>query len=317
MKAVMYHYVRPATGDLPYFRYLHVGDFERQLDWFASRERFVTPDDMALACETGRAPDGAILTFDDGLADHYEHVLPILRERGICGFFYVSTSPYETGRLLDVHRIHLLLGRMGGNAALQLLKNHLEGRMLGDAHVNEFHESTYKNQDNDRATTSFKRILNYLISYEHRRVLLDGMFAVEFGDEGPVVQNFYLSPAQIVEMDQAGMVIGSHGVNHYVFSKLSEPDQRQEITRSFDYLSTLLGKQIQTFCYPYGGRHSFTAQTTALLDSEGAAYSFDVNPRDATDEDFSSARQALPRYDCNMFPHGRASFGSTRAQQAA
>ena len=33
MKALMYHYVRPWPEDLPYFRYLHIDDFCRQLDW--------------------------------------------------------------------------------------------------------------------------------------------------------------------------------------------------------------------------------------------------------------------------------------------
>ena len=34
MKAVMYHYIRPGVKDLPYFRYLALDDFRRQLDYF-------------------------------------------------------------------------------------------------------------------------------------------------------------------------------------------------------------------------------------------------------------------------------------------
>ena len=40
MKAIMYHYVRPAPEQLPHFRYLHVTDFARQLDWFADQYGF-------------------------------------------------------------------------------------------------------------------------------------------------------------------------------------------------------------------------------------------------------------------------------------
>lgn len=317
MKAIMYHYVRPAPDDLPYFRYLHVEDFLRQLDWLAAHHRFVTRDELEEACRTGRAPDGVVLTFDDGLSDHYDHVFPLLRERGLTGYFYISTFPYEAGRLLDVHRIHLVLGRLGGHTALQLLKTHLDDAMLCDAHVEEFREATYKNQDNDRATTMFKRTLNYLISYDHRRRVLDGIFKDAIGDEPEIAARFYLQPDQIREMDAGGMVIGSHGVHHYVFSKLSAAAQDEEISRSFDYLSGVIGKPIRTFCYPYGGRHAFTEETVAFLERAGATYSFDVNPRDATSEDFSRSRQTLPRYDCNMFPHGLASFGPRRAQQAA
>ena len=316
MKVVMYHYVRPTPERLPYFRYLHIDDFAKQLDWFAQNEHFLTREEFELACASGETRDGVLLTFDDGLADHYDHVLPLLAERGLFGIFYVCTGPLAQPRLLDVHRIHLLLGRLGGKAALARLSAILEESMLSDAHVDDFTQATYSTQDNDRATTSFKRILNYLVSYEHRERLLDQLFAQEFGDQG-IAHNFYLNAAQVREMDALGMVMGSHGVNHYVFSKLSIEDQRAEISGSLGSLSSVLGKPVTTFCYPYGGRHSFTKDTMSLLEEAGCLYSFDVAPRPVTAVDLMRHRQALPRYDCNMFPHGRASLGSVRARQAA
>ena len=115
---------------------------------------------------------------------------------------------------------------------------------------------------------------------------------------------------------RAGMVIGSHGRNHYVFSKLSVDEQRNEITGSFAELSAILGRPVQTFCYPYGGRHTFTGDTVAILSEVGSAFSFNVDPRDITREDLVHGRQALPRYDCNMFPYGKASTGPEQATYA-
>jgi peptidoglycan/xylan/chitin deacetylase (PgdA/CDA1 family) len=317
MKAIMYHYVRPAPDKLPYFRYLHVEDFARQLDWFAEHEGFVTREQFEHARATGCAPKGVVLTFDDGLADHYDHVYPLLKERGLFGFFYVCTSPYENGKLLDVHRIHLVLGRLGGQAALQRLSEHLTDDMLGDSHVREFREATYSNQDNDRATTLFKRTLNYLISYKYRETVLNRLFDEEFGAQEAVARGFYLGAEQMREMDASGMVIGSHGVNHYVFSKLAVDEQRSEISNSFATLSRILGKPVTTFCYPYGGRHTFTSDTPALLDEAGSRFAFAVDARDVSADDLTKTPQALPRFDCNMFPHGRASLGPQRARQAA
>jgi peptidoglycan/xylan/chitin deacetylase (PgdA/CDA1 family) len=316
MKAIMYHYVRPEPDQLPYFRYLHIQDFARQLDWLGERHGFVSRDAFELALATGEAPAGVVLTFDDGLADHHEHVLAELCKRGLFGFFYVCTSPLERGKLLDVHRIHLLLGRLGGQRALKRLAGRLREGMLSDAHRPEFHEATYANQDNDLATNTFKRILNYLISYDVRESILDELFGEEFGDEGIAARRFYLDADQIREMDRAGMVIGSHGVGHYVFSKLSLRRQREEITRSLAALSRILGKPVDTFCYPYGGRHTFTADTVALLQEAGTRFSFDVNARDITSADLAGPH-ALPRYDCNMFPNGMASTGAARACQPA
>src|SRR5262245_20012585 len=317
MKAIMSHYVRPEPDQLPYFRYLHVQDFARQLDWLGERHGFVSRAAFELALATGQAPAGVVLTFDDGLADHHQHVLPELCKRGLFGLFYVCTSPLERGKLLDVHRIHLLLGRLGGLRALKRLSGHLREGMLSDAHRREFNEATYANQDNDLATNTFKRILNYLISYEVRESILDELFGEEFADEKSAARKFYLDADQMREMDRAGMVIGSHGVGHYVFSKLSLSRQREEIVGSLAVLSRILGKPVDTFCYPYGGRHTFTAETIGLLQQTGIRFTFDVNARDITCADLASMPHALPRYDCNMFPHGLASTGAARARQPA
>ena len=91
--------------------------------------------------------------------------------------------------------------------------------------------------------------------------------------------------------------------------------QREEITQSFATLSRILGKPVKTFCYPYGGRHTFTADTVALLEEAGTRFSFDVNARDITSDELAGIPHALPRYDCNMFPNGLASTGALRAGQ--
>ena len=83
MKPVMYHYVRPCVEGLPYFPYLALADFERQLDTFASTCGFVGREAFVDWAQGGPAPDGVLLTFDDGLRDHRDFVLPVLQERGL------------------------------------------------------------------------------------------------------------------------------------------------------------------------------------------------------------------------------------------
>jgi len=63
---------------------------------------------------SGEPSSGVILTFDDGLSDHYEYVFPILNELNQWGTFYISTSPFHNKKLIDIHRIHMLVGKYGG-----------------------------------------------------------------------------------------------------------------------------------------------------------------------------------------------------------
>jgi len=63
---------------------------------------------------SGEPSSGVILTFDDGLRDHYKYVFPKLKEHNLWGIFYISTAPFHNKKLIDVHRIHMLVGKYGG-----------------------------------------------------------------------------------------------------------------------------------------------------------------------------------------------------------
>lgn len=303
----MYHDVRPTPEGFPFFQYLHREDFGRQLDHFLATDRFVSREEF-LGALAGDSPasDGVILTFDDGFADHYRHALPELQARGLWGIFYVCTAPYETGRVLDVHRIHLLLGAHGGVRVLDELETLLEPRMLSHEHVREFTTATYSTQTNDAATTRVKRILNYFVSYEFREFLLDELMRRLLGDETLLARELYMSSEELRAMRDSGMLVGSHSVTHPVFSKLPVDAQGREIRDSFSVLESMIGSgQPRTFCYPYGGFHSFTADTERLLTEAGCRFAFNVEPRDIAATDLGNRPQALPRFDCNQFPFGR------------
>jgi peptidoglycan/xylan/chitin deacetylase (PgdA/CDA1 family) len=306
MKFIMYHYVRPYDSGMPHFRGLRDDDFARQLDYFAAEFGFVSPADFSalLAGELSEHP-GVVLTFDDGVIDHYQYVFPELQRRGLWGIFYVPTGHYQSQQLLDVHRIHCLLGKLGGSRLLELVRAQIRPEDIAFGKVEEFQKLTYARQDNDAATTEFKRIFNYLLSAEARDRLLTGLMS-EFFAEAALQGEFYVQPAQLSEMQSAGMVIGGHSVNHPVLSKLPREQQATEIGGCFAWLDAHVGPaQPRTFCYPYGGFHSFNQTTVELLQEAGCPYALNVEQRDATAEDFARQRYALPRYDCNQFPHGQ------------
>jgi peptidoglycan/xylan/chitin deacetylase (PgdA/CDA1 family) len=308
----MYHYVRPDSGGMPYFRYLSLDDFRRQLDLFAATTGFVSKEAFLQSVAT-RTPqsEGAVLTFDDGLTDHAVHVLPELAKRGLWGLFYVSTGHYATGRMLDVHRIHVLLGAHGGAKIMDALADIVTEDMIVAQDRETFREITYLSQTNDEATLAVKRILNYFISYAWRDVVLDKLMQRFFADgERELAARYYLTLEQMREMQDAGMVIGSHSETHPVVGRLEEPEQRAEIENSFAFLEDATGGlQVRTYCHPYGGPHSFNDTTERILSEQRSLFAFDVDPRDISAGDLSRRPQALPRYDCNRFPHGTARFG--------
>ncbi len=319
MKAIMYHYVRPAADSLPYFRYLKTEDFTKQLEWFERNDGIISKQRFFECLALGRTAPGIVLTFDDAISDHFEHVSGLLKSRGLWAIFYIPTAIFDSPKILDVHRIHLILGRHGGAHALSMLKKFISDYMLSDRDIDAFQRATYVVQSNDAATTLFKQTLNYFVSYEYREVLLDQLMIESFGSggEAQLRKDFYLTHKQLQSMHETGMLIGSHGVNHLVMSKLSVEMQEYEISHSFGVLSDILGTKTETFCYPYGGFHTFSSDTERLLARHGCRFSFNVEARDIADSDFGDRAQALPRYDCNVFPHGVANLGPTLPSTSA
>lgn len=308
MKAVMYHYVRPDASNAPWYYHLDVEDFRAQLDYFEEKYGFVDRDAfLAAARGDTDPPDGVVLTFDDGFRDHYEWVFPELQRRGGWGIFYIPTGPYTQGVALNVHRVHALVGKYGGDAVLEILSDVVNEQMVPDARREEFRTETYQNQNNTESVTTVKRILNYFIAYDHRNDVLNTL-CEQFPAADLDPETFYVQPGEIRQMQDAGMILGSHSVSHRVFSKLSQPAQRDEIVSSFSYLSAELNElELRTFCYPYGGFHTFTDHTRTVLGNIGCSFSFSVESRDIQPDDFRTQPQALPRYDCNEFRYGGAS----------
>ncbi len=308
MKAVMYHYVRPESKGLPYLSYLHLDDFRRQLDFFEQEYGFISKEDFLDSLDSGDpAGQGIILTFDDGVADHYDYVLPELRSRDLWGIFYIPTGSYQNGgSLLDVHRLHLLLGAFGGDTIVTGLNNVIAPEMLSQSHLQEFRALAFDRQDNEANAALSKLILNYFVQYEYREEIINRLMKRYFNGMRSEAGNYYVTSSQIKELQDNGMIIGSHAVSHRILSKLTVAEQAEEISSSFDFLDSVTGGlTARTFCFPYGGNDSFNVESERLLEEAKCQFSFKVAPRSITSKDLSSRRQALPRFDCNRFRYGQ------------
>lgn len=306
MKAIMYHYVRPHDARIPLLKHLHIEDFQKQLDYFEREYGFVSKEDFVASLQTGKPASGVVLTFDDGLKCHYDYAFGELKKRGLWGIFYIATGMYNSKKIMDVHRIHILLGVVDSETIYNQLMALIKDEMLSDIGREAFRESTYLIQENDTFTLSVKRILNYYISYEFREAVIDELMRLNNLQSIDDYESFYLNAAEIKEMHDNGMIIGSHTETHPVLSKLNDFEQEKEITDSFSYLENICGKfNPKTFCYPYGGFHSFNDFTEKILTENGCLFSFNVEERDINSNDLLQRPQALPRYDCNMFPFGQ------------
>ncbi len=319
MKAIMYHYVRDRVQNLPYFRYLHIDEFCKQLDYFQSNFYFPSRAEF-LDIVKGVKPvpeNGIILTFDDGLKDHYDYAYKELKKRGLWGIFYIPTGMYTHDEMIDTQRIQHLNGRHGGAQILEWLQEMVEPHMIQHEKVEEFRQTTYEFQNNDSKTLEAKRILNYYLAHEWRKKILDRMMS-DTVDEKEMIKSLYLSFDEMKEMADNGMIMGGHTITHPALSKLTRAQQKVEIEECLSFVHGIIDqKDVKTFCYPYGRKSTYTDETIQILKDNNVDFTFAVEHRDIAQDDIQSHIHALPRWDCNQFPHGTAHQGKNALTNAS
>ena len=300
MHVIMYHYVRNDSKEFPNFNHLRVDDFRRQLNFFDKKYGFITKEQFCESLETGEAPKGVLLTFDDGFKDHYENVYPILKKRGIFAFFYVPTGHYRTNekKLLGVHRVHYLKGKYDSKNLLAEAMQNIDSTMLDSGKIKEFDMEIYQGQKNSNSEYKLKRLFNYFLKYEYCNDVLDELMKKYF-EEGELYDKLYLTDKEMKELHMDNFVVGSHTENHMVLSRLNYNEQEKEIVDSFDYLEQALGKlEIKSFCYPYGTQGTFNADTVKILTELDVHHAFMFSNAES---DKKIDKYQLKRIDCNRF----------------
>lgn len=300
---VFYHYVRDVERTpFPDIKALSVAGFEAQLDWLQARYDVIDGSTFERAVLDGVAFDRptALLTFDDGFIDHYEHVFPMLHARRLGGMFFVAGATFgDEPRLLNVHRTHFLLSRLGADRFAVEVSAALEGEGVrvgppaGSRGGEQPREGTYRYDE--APDQRIKRVLNYEAPYPVADRVLGQLFARHVGDSTAFARALYLSAAQVREMSRGGMTFGFHTETHPVLSRLDRDEQIRELSRGPGLVRELTGQQTVPFCYPYGFSHTYNADTLAVLEESGYSVAFNTVRREAVIG--REPRYEVPRFD--------------------
>lgn len=278
MFTMMYHYVRAvADTDFPGLQVMSVDAFKQQVEELGEQFEFATLESALAFLKGTYSPSRnlCLLTFDDGLTDHYQQVTPILAERGIQGIFVLPTACVDEGIVLSAHKNHFLMAFLGFEEYRRLFLNVLKEHFpQADITVDVASaERTYRWDNSDVAC--FKFLINYSLKKEVSHRVLALLFEQVLGGEADFSKKLYLTWDQAREMQTRGMILGGHTHTHPILSACSPERQYQEIRTSLSLLKARLNPQeLWPFAYPFGKRHTFTALTVELLNQVGYACAF-------------------------------------------
>ena len=301
----MYHYVRKFDLNFPHSKHKEIEDFANEIKNLIGLGyifKNVTEGIESLLKEKD-LNKVILLTFDDGLKDHLE-VAKILKNLDICkGTFYIPTQPYLNNQILHVHKAHLILSKEG-DKSLDLLSeasNNLD-ISIKDHNKYEIEKENYKNAysrlDTNSKTKEFKRLINFYGAIGVRDLLLNEIIR-KIGITKKA-EDLYLSFDEIKQISEMGFEIGSHGVTHTLLSRLDKNSQKEELSSSKKFLEKLISKNIDSFCYPYGGKKSYNKHTLELLKELNYHNAISVEKSNINFETIKNNLYEIPRYDCNQ-----------------
>ncbi len=305
LSIVMYHYVRPIAGSgYPNIKGLELSLFREQIQYFKEHFCVVTMEQV-IDCLDGKAalPENALLlTFDDGYIDHYKYVFPVLKEYGMQGSFFVPSGIIKYNKVLDVNKIHFVLGCMDIEDILSRVYKMLNAyREKGyDIESNDvlFDKLAVENRWDCKEVIFVKRLLQSYLDEQVRAEIVDMLFEEAVGvTEEEFSQQLYVNMEQMKEMKEAGMFFGLHGERHYWLNQLPLDKMKEDIDNGFAFFQSVVNPNYLVMNYPYGG---YNEDVFAYAREIGCKLGFSVEARHADlDEDNPLI---LPRLDTNDFP---------------
>lgn len=206
----------------------------------------------------------AVLTFDDGLRDHLDHVLPVLERHRAPGTFYVTTGFVDrTARLWWIEL-----------------------------------EEAVRRADHLSVTIAGKRIERGTRDPDAKRSAFDDIYwCLREGPEealratvDELCHNYKVDPASLVDrycLDWPGIealarhplvTIGAHTLSHPMLAKYPEEFARREINDGRAVLEQRLGRVVQHLAYPVGDPGSAGAREFRMARDAGYASAVTTRP---------------------------------------
>lgn len=237
-RVLLYHGVdREGRKDLN-GRFVSVAEFAQMLAWLRHHTTIVGLDDFLGGAGDSQRPTVA-LTFDDGYAGMFHHVLPLLEEHRVPATFFV-TSVRATGQ------------EMLWTDALDLAARWTTGPLTLDGEVfNRSRKGLVSRRRGDRLAarargmtpTELARLVDQLRTGPLANHDLDRLWE-------------YWRPLDTDELQQLAtcpyVTLGAHGTTHADLATQTPEVVRDELATGQQWLESTIGRRVDLLAWPFG-----------------------------------------------------------------
>lgn len=273
-----YHTLGANSGGINGWTALREEDFRAQLADLQSVYEIVSLD-AALEGGQGRRPR-AVITFDDGDAGLYTHLLPILKETGVPVTLYIATEQFETRRPFWFDRVVNAL-QAPGQVTLEGVGTWTLPGGGGKEHWAAL----------GPILTALKALDPALRDAAADQIAAQGQGPKAGATLGPMT----LEQLQTLG-NTPGVTIGAHTHGHELLDQIPADAARESVARSRELLEGWTGQSIRHFAFPNGNHTPALRDMVRDLGFASATILEDRVAPKGTDP-FALPRISVGRYD--------------------
>ena len=178
------------------------------------------------------------ITFDDGFANNYKYVLPLLEKYKVPAVFFVTAVRDEGHNIL--WNDYLTIASAKGPRKI----------MFRD-------ESYYKHRGKYVSATTHTTLAEMLrnTGFEEKKEMMKILAPYAPGKQSKKLEDYWLQMT-VNEIKQAAaspyITIGSHGYYHNDLARISINEMTEELKKSKNFLEQTTGKLVTAVAFPYG-----------------------------------------------------------------
>ena len=214
------------------YDYKNISTFIKDIDFLLKHYKPINPSDLN---RRSNISNGFLLTFDDGLAEIYHVIYPILKERGLSAIFFINPAFIGDIKIMNRNYQSLIIEYIRENNISddELLKitNLLNLPLLQKNTLINFLKKINNIEYN--ILLNISEILNYHIN--------------DYTKDTQV----YISEPQIREMIADGFYFGGHTMTHPRLNTLTILEQRKEILDSIKWVKNTFNLNYSFFAFPF------------------------------------------------------------------
>jgi len=236
-------------------RFISVGKFEKYLVYFKQHFNVVALNEY-FSLEGSPEPFTIALTFDDGYANVYKYVLPLLEQYRIPATFFVTAIRSIGKDILWTDFFDLATKATDASFVF-----------LGETYKKDW-RGVYRSATTNETLKSIAENFGYPEKEQLMKILPDA-----FRDDAQLTDYWLqLSEEQLIALAKSNYAaIGSHALYHNYLTKIPHEYASRELADSKKYLENITQKEISSIAYPYG------AYTRALIDdAESIGYKYQL-----------------------------------------